>query len=136
VGLELRAVLVPARDVQRAALVGRDDDAAKGPVVGVAHDGLAVLAGADPGGELAIPVAAEQQADLAEVLVLVGRRRSSSSSLSAGAADWPVAASSSSTSFWISASLSSGLKRVKSWFIQPRHHRVSGVSAVDVPSLA
>jgi hypothetical protein len=134
VGLELRAGLVPAREVQRAAVVGGDDDAAKGPVVGVAHDGLAVLLGADPGGELAIPVAPEQQADLAEVLLLVGLLVFV---VRVGrVAAWPVAASSSSTSFWISASLRSGLKRVKSWFIQPRHHRVSGVSAVVVPSFA
>jgi hypothetical protein len=72
VGLELRAGLVPAREVQRAAVVGGDDDAAKRPVVGVAHDDLAVLLGAHPGGELAIPVAPEQQADLAEILLLVG----------------------------------------------------------------
>jgi hypothetical protein len=70
--LSCGAALVPARDVQGAAVVGGDDDAAKRSVVGVAHDGPAVLLGADPGGELAIPVAAEEQANLAEVLLLVG----------------------------------------------------------------
>jgi hypothetical protein len=79
-------------------------------------------------------VAAEQQADLAEVLLLVGLlvflvrvgRRGGLARRGLVLLDQLLDL----------PSLRSGLKRVKSWFIQPRHHRVSGVSAVDVPSFA